>query len=98
MGSTAHIIHLPVSRWQGPSKLLASQLVAKHQGNSLPPKLPGNLPQPLEVSRSLTGTGLAQWPSERSEGTRSPLNCSSVSYHSLENCNCSICKNCCCTC
>merc|ERR1712212_1036944 len=71
-----------ISRWQGPSKLLASQLEAKHQGSSLPLKLLGNLLQPLEASRSLIDTGLAQLPFERSEGTRSPLNCSSGSYRS----------------
>merc|ERR1711934_438645 len=82
MGIISCLIHHSISRWQGPSKLLASQLEAKLQGSSLPLKLLGSLPQPLEASRSLTGTGLAQSPSERSEGTRSPLNCSSGSYRS----------------
>merc|ERR1711944_106534 len=52
---------------------------ARPQGSSWPPRLPGSLRHPPEVSRSPIGTGPAQSLYVRSGVTRSPPSCSSAS-------------------
>merc|ERR1712096_550188 len=61
---------LPLQQWLEPSKLLVSPLEVKPLESSWLPKLPASQPRPPEVSRSPTGTGLAQWLSGRSGGTK----------------------------
>merc|ERR1711990_1125613 len=65
--------------WQGLSRLLASQLEARLLGSNWLPRLPGSLRLPLEGSRSLTATGLAQLLCGRFGGIRSLPSCSSAS-------------------
>merc|ERR1712055_602181 len=65
--------------WQEQSKLPGSLLEAKRLGSSLLPRQLASRPQRLEELRNPTATDLAQLLSARSEGTRSPLNCSSAS-------------------
>merc|ERR1711936_845697 len=68
---SAHLVTL--SPWLGPSKLQGNLQEGRPPGNSWQPRLLASLHLPLEVSRSLTATGLGLWLSERSGGTRSQL-------------------------
>merc|ERR1711955_130589 len=68
-----------ITAWQEPSKLPGSRLEVKHLGSSLLLRQPASQPQRLEELRNPTVIDLAQLLSVRSEGTRSPPNCSSAS-------------------
>merc|ERR1712243_421597 len=68
-----------ITSMQGLSKLPGSRLEAKRLGSSLLLRQLANRPQRLEELRNPTVTGLAQLLSVKSEGTRSPPNCSSAS-------------------
>merc|ERR1712233_206208 len=65
--------------WLVRSRLPVNPQEAKPQGSSWPPRLPGSLRHPPEVSRSPIATGPAQSLSVRSGVTRSPPSCSSAS-------------------
>merc|ERR1712226_1065488 len=71
-------------KWLEPSKPLENPPEAKPHESSSPPKLPGNPPQPPEVSKSHTGSDQEPSLSERSDDTRNPLNFSSESFHSSD--------------
>merc|ERR1712088_1085043 len=66
-------------RWLVRSRPPVNRQEARPQGSSWPPRLPGSLRHPPEVSRSPIATGPAQSLSVRSGVTRSPPSCSSAS-------------------
>merc|ERR1711976_848461 len=71
-------------KWLELNKPLENPLEVKPHESSSPPKLPENPPQPPVVSKSHTDSDQEPSPSERSDDTKNPPNCSSESFHSSD--------------